>query len=177
MDDFRMRLEEQGEFDNNKRFWDSIADEAKIDYQFKMWEEQEKQKAAALSGYSDIYADAASEIMNWNRRGEDGLTGKERYRSNVTQEVLGRLAPGKTMDELTIQEKSIIENQIASEVRRRGEELRTDRRGMIQNPVPFQASALQPRVDSSTLRSEFNSNYDEMQELRQRISELEALEK
>lgn len=103
LDDFKQMLEEKGQFQSIQRYWDSLADKSKIDYQLESWEKQEEYKENQFNRQRQTLIDdsrtareragiAFRELDEWQRgNAQDVFTLNF---ANMLRQQMGPIVPG-----------------------------------------------------------------------------------
>ena len=179
MDDFRQRLIEQGQFDDAKRFWDSLADEKKIDYQLTQEEAAFKRRQSLISADRDaIYKrevedasgmranaeQAYRERDDWVNQG-GALSWMQTEYENTSRELFGDLGPQTPQDKQKL-------NALVLGAYRREEERRNANAkfyGEAKIPGGFDPNALTP---GSTIKRQLTPS--QLRAAHQRLLQLRA---
>jgi len=103
LDDFKKMLEEKGQFQSIQRYWDSLADKSKIDYQLESWKKQEEYKEnqfnrqrQTLIGDSQSAREMAGvafqRLNEWNQ-GDAAIEFTQNF-ANMLRKQMGPIVPG-----------------------------------------------------------------------------------
>ena len=180
LQDFRNKLEQQGAFNEVERFWDSLADERKIDFQINAEEASFKRKQGIMesqadrartnaisdaSGTARLAEQAYREYSDWHNQG-----GKFAWMARE-KENLERAYPFKDPSAPTPEEKRAIDRALLSNFKE--EESRRNQNhkqyGEMKIPGGFDPNALAP---GSTIKNPLNPQ--QLRAIVQRLQQLRA---